>query len=261
MNENYGVKGPVHKLQQRKLWNIGLEHLPNHESFDVEFSPSGQLLQKTKYNMAGSPIGSERFLYNDSGKIIRAVELNSAGEETHISDFDYQSQENRVETTRKSSGEVVSRTIEVYEGNLLMSFTMLDGEGKLKRQKAFQYSATKLLKSDSKYYLPDGALNEQWITDYDSEGRVARTYGLNAEDKPLGDGRYRYEYDAEGRRSRLWTFDEFSGDNVASSVTVYEYETDGVGNWVERREFHQSRGDSQWSKRITTRNLTYYPIG
>jgi hypothetical protein len=54
INDKYDVKGRVHKLEQRKVWNVGLEHLPNPDSFDVEFSPSGQVLRKTTYNMAGA---------------------------------------------------------------------------------------------------------------------------------------------------------------------------------------------------------------
>jgi hypothetical protein len=54
MNDKYDIKGRVHKLEQRKVWNIGLEHLPNRDSLDVEFSPSGQILRLTTYNMAGA---------------------------------------------------------------------------------------------------------------------------------------------------------------------------------------------------------------
>jgi hypothetical protein len=42
-------------------------------------------------------------------------------------------------------------------------------------------------------------------------------------------------------------------------VTIYEYVTDDVGNWIERREFHRWRNDSYHSKGIATRKLTYYP--
>jgi hypothetical protein len=54
MKDKYDIKGRVHKLEQRKVWNIGLEHLPNRDSLDVEFSPSGQILRLTTYNMVGA---------------------------------------------------------------------------------------------------------------------------------------------------------------------------------------------------------------
>jgi len=48
-------------------------------------------------------------------------------------------------------------------------------------------------------------------------------------------------------------------DKVADQVKVFEYSCYERGNWVEHREFHQFRADSQWSNNITTRKLTYYP--
>jgi hypothetical protein len=260
MNEYYGVKGPVHTLKQRKLWNIGLEHLPNHESFDVEFSSSGHVLRITDYSMGAIAIGSEHFDYDGFGKLIRCVEIDASGRETCSSDFVHESQESRLVIKRKPSGEVVSRIVEAYEGNLLLSHAMYDEKDRLKREKTFQYDGNKLTKSDSRYYLPDGTLCEQCISGYDSKGRIARTYCLKADGTPLGDGKYIYEYDDEGRLGKVWSFNEFADEDRANAVTSYEYETDEFGNWVERREFHQSRGYSHWSKRITTRKLAYYPL-
>jgi hypothetical protein len=258
MNENYGVKGRIHTLEQRKLWNVGLEQLPNRDSFDVEFSPSGQTLRIQNYNMAGTATGSQHFIYDNSGKVIRCVECDRTGQETRTSEFLYQSKEGRVVTTSKVAGVVTGCTIEAYKENLLHSFVGYDDEGRMKREKVFEYSGSKLTKSDSKYYLPDGALYEHWLTDYDSESRVARTYGLKSNGTPLGDGKYVYEYDDDGRLSKLWTFNEFEDDNIASSVTMYEYTNDDFGNWIERRRLNQFRNCSQQSKQITTRKLTYY---
>ena len=258
MNDKYDVKGRVHKLEQRKVWNIGLDHVPNPDTFDVEFSPSGQVLRKTTYNMAGAVIGSVHFLYNDSGQISRSLEFDGAGKQIHSNDFVNQTDGNRVITASETDGKFAGRTIEVYEGNLLLSFRSYDVDNLLKREKTFQYTGSKLQTSDSQYYLPDGAFSERWLTDYDSEGRIRRTHGLKADGSPLGDGKYLHEYDEEGRIGKIWTFSEFGDDNIASSVTIYEYVTDDVGNWIERREFHLWRNDTYQSKRITTRKLTYY---
>jgi hypothetical protein len=124
----------------------------------------------------------------------------------------------------------------------------------------FKYACNKLQTSDSKFYIPDGSLVEQWLSSYDLEGRIAETHGLNGDGRALGDGKYKYEYDSEGRTSRVWTFNDLVSDDPANGLTIYEYETDEAGNWVERREFSQSRGDSTWSKKTTTRKLKYYPL-
>lgn len=259
MNDKYDVKGRVHKLEQRKVWNIGLDHVPNPDSFDVEFSPSGQVLRKTTYNMAGTIIGSVHFLYNDFGKISRSLEFDGARKQIHSNDFVHQTDGNRVITASETDGKFAGRTIEVYEGNLLLSFRSYDANNLLKREKTFQYTGSKLQTSDSQYYVPDGALYERWLTDYDFEGRIRRTHGLKADGSPLGDGKYLYEYDGEGRVSKVWTFNEFGDDDTATSVTIHEYANDDFGNWVECREFHLRRNDSYQSKTTTTRKLAYYP--
>jgi hypothetical protein len=259
MNDKYEVKGRVHKLEQRKVWNIGLDHVPNPDSFDVEFSPSGQVLRKTTYNMAGAVIGLVHFLYNDSGKISRSLEFDGAGKQIHSNDFVHQTDGNRVITASETDGKFADRTIEVYEGNLLLSFRSYDANNLLKREKTFQYTESKLQASDSRYYLPDGKLVEQWLSSYDAAGGIAATYGLNGDGKPLGDGKYKYEYDSEGRTNRVWTFNDTVSGQPATGIKIYEYEMDESENWVARREFHQSRGDSTWAMMSTSRKFTYYP--
>jgi hypothetical protein len=259
MNDKYDVKGRVHKFEQRKVWNIGLEHLTNPDSFDVEFSPSGQVLRKTTYNMAGAVMGSVHFHYNDSGKTSRSLEFDGTGKQIHSNDFVHQTDGNRVITASETDGKFAGRTTDVYEGNLLLSFRSYDADNLLKREKTFQYAGSKLQTSDSRYYLPDGTLVEQWLSSYDAEGRIAETYGLKANGKPLGDGKYRCEYDSEGRTDRVWTYNDTVPDEPASGIKIYEYETDEAGNWVARREFYQSRGDSSWSMMTTSRKFTYYP--
>jgi hypothetical protein len=259
MNDKYHVKGRVHKLEQRKVWNVGLEDLPNPESFDVEFSPSGQVLRKITYNMAGAVIGSVHFLYNDFGKTSRSLEFDGAGKQIHRNDFVHETDGNQVITAGETDGKFAGRTIEVYGGNLLLSFRSYDAENLLKREKTFQYTGSKLRASDSRHYLPDGTLVEQWLSSYDAEGWIAETYGVNGDGKPLGDGKYRYEYDSEGRTIRLWTFNDAISDQAATGIKIYEYETDESENWGTRREFYQSRGDSTWSMMTTSRKLTYYP--
>jgi hypothetical protein len=102
MNDKYEVKGRVRRLEQRKNWNLGLEHLPNRDSFDVEFSPSGQILRLTTYNMAGAVIGSEEFVYSTLGEIARSLEFDSAGQQTHSTCFVHQSEGNRPITVSSS---------------------------------------------------------------------------------------------------------------------------------------------------------------
>jgi hypothetical protein len=210
--------------------------------------------------MAGAAMGSERFEYDDTGKTRRSFQLDGTGREISCHSFYRQTDANQTITTSKSGGKLLGRTVEILDNGLLTCFASYNGENILQRKKTFQYSGTKLQTSDSRYYIPDETLIERWLSTYDDAGRIAETYSLNADGQPLGDGRYKYEYDPEGRVSRLWTLNEFDVNKPASRIKIYEYETDGGGNWVERREFYQSRGDSDWSMHTTSRKLTYYPL-
>jgi hypothetical protein len=63
MNEEYGLKGYVQRLEQRRQSRFDTESLqqtPDHNSFDVEFSLLGQVLQQTNYTYGGSVYGSLR---------------------------------------------------------------------------------------------------------------------------------------------------------------------------------------------------------
>lgn len=257
MNEKYEIKGAVHRLEQRRPSKYGLDHLPNRESFDVEFSPAGQVLQETQYTNAEGVYRSSRFVYDDAGKLVRTVEFDRAGLEVAVSEFEY-SEARRMWIIRDATGAVTSSGVDEYDGNLQTVLGTYDASGQPKRVKCFEYTNGKLSQSVSKYYGYDGKVCEQWITNYDSAGRVAKTLGLKADGSPLGDGKYAYEYDGEGRRIKVWSFNDW--ESVANAVTISKYLCDEKGNWTERSDYNRSRDDSHWTKRITTRKLTYYPV-
>jgi hypothetical protein len=259
MNENYDVKGCVRTLEQRSPWKYGLDNLPNHESFDVEFSPAGQVLQQTDYTNATAVYRSSRFKYDDAGRLIRALEFDGAGVEVALSEFEY-AEGRRVCTTRTATGIVTGRDVDEFVGNLLTLLGTYDANGRPKRLKSFEYAEGKLTQSVSKYYGYDGKLCEQSITRYDSAGRVAETFGLKADGSPLGDGRYTYEYNDEGRKHKILSYNDLADPDIPNGIRGFVYQCDERGNWTECTEYHHSRSDSGRTKRITTRKLTYYPL-
>jgi hypothetical protein len=261
MNENYSVKGCVRRLEQRKQSRLDSEPLNQTLdlwSFDVEFSLSGQVLQKTSYTYGGTVYRSTHFEYDEAGRLIRTASFDSRGAGLASSELAY-TEGKCTWINRDAMGVVSSRGVDEYNGEHLILVSSFDGQDRPKTVKSLEYLDNKLAKSESQYYLPDGAMYERWLTGYDSQGRVLRTQGLKADGSPLGDGKYLREYDEEGRISRVWTFSEFGEDNIASRVTIYQYVNDDRGNWIERSEFHLWRNDSYQSKTTTTRKLTYYP--
>jgi YD repeat-containing protein len=259
MNEDYGVKGLVHRLEQRKPCVPGLEHLPDHNSFDVEFSPSGQVIHLTQYTGAGNVFRSECYSYDDSGKLAQSLEFDSAESEAGTTDYEYDGDGKRVAwTSRDKSGTVTRRGVEEYAGTLLVSLVTFRANDVLLRRKTFEYSDGKLVKSVSTYYSPNGEVTERWLSSYDSEGRIAETFGLKSDGTPLGDGRYVHEYGPDGGESRVLSFNDSAQDNEPNHIKRFAYKYDEHDNWIERCEYTRFKSESNWRKKFTTRKLTYH---
>lgn len=258
MNDNYGIKGRVRRLEQRKQWGFSeglLNQVPNFDSFDVEFSSTRLVLEKTSYTHSGAVHRSTRFEYNAAGKLVHSEEFDRQGQKLRASELVY-SDSKCSWTTCEMSGAITSHGVDEYDGTNLVLSSSYDSKGNPITLKSFEYEEGKLSRSVSKYYGCDGIAIEQWMTTYDEVGRIANTFGLNADGSPLGDGKYSYEYDQEGRQIKIWTFSDW--EDVASSVTVSEYRNDAIGNWVERQVFHRSKSDRRWRKTTTTRTLSYF---
>jgi hypothetical protein len=89
MNENYELKGRVHKFEQRRPISPGLEDLPDHDNFDVEFSPSGQAIHFTQYTFAGHVFRSETYIYDELGRLVRTLEFYGADTEASKTGYEY----------------------------------------------------------------------------------------------------------------------------------------------------------------------------
>jgi len=259
MNENYDLEGRVHKLEQRRPITSGLESLPDHDSFDVEFSPSGQAIHFTQYTFAGQVFRSETYNYDDLGRLVRTLEFDGADTEASKTDYECDSGGKRVGWTRRDkSGAVTVRSAQEYLGRLVASLVSFRANVLVMRRKTFDYSEDKLAQSVSTYYNPTGDVTEQCISRYNAEERIAETFGLRSDGKPLGDGRYEYEYDLEGRESRVLSFNDSADGNEPNHIKHFAYKFDKHGNWIERCEYSRFTRDSDWQKSVTTRKLIYY---
>src|SRR5579862_3490868 len=107
LNNNYYFEGAVRRLEQRRPWKYGgVEHLPNHESFDVEFSPTGLVLELTDYRKSGAVYRINRYAYDEAGRLVRSVEFDGNGREVAISKYE-NLESKQLSVTRDSSGIVV----------------------------------------------------------------------------------------------------------------------------------------------------------
>ena len=74
----------------------------------------------------------------------------------------------------------------------------------------------------------------------------------------MADGRYRYEYDQEGREVKIRSYNDWADDDLPNAVFVFEYIVDERGNWIQRFRHYRSKSDSRWSTDVTERKLTYF---
>ncbi|HLY60140.1 MAG TPA: hypothetical protein VKV95_05195 [Terriglobia bacterium] len=264
MNEKYGLKGLVHKLEQRKnknwLRGSGIDHFSNYESFDLEFSPTGLVLSETSYNHCAEIYGSTHFVYDDAGKLIREIEFDETDTESAITEYEYSAR--RCTWIRREAGGIVTmRGLKEYQETSLTFSGTYGADGLPRYLQFFEYEGDKLIKKTGKSHGPDGELYEIWISNYDSLGRIRETFGLRPDGEPVGDGRYVFEYDEEGRQRKILSFNDTVDTDVPDSIRRFTYVLDKRGNWVERNDYWRFRSDSAWSKNKTTRKLTYYPQG
>jgi len=125
MHDNYDVKGRVHRIEQRAQSVESLKnlyHLPDFDSFDVEFSPIGQVLQQTMYTLGAKVHGSKHFVYGELGELVRTLEFDGAGNQLGSTDFQCDSEGRCVGWTgHDCSGVLTRRCIKQYAGELFVS--------------------------------------------------------------------------------------------------------------------------------------------
>ena len=126
------------------------------------------------------------------------------------------------------------------------------------RRKEFEYIEGKLVKSTCLYFDAKSEEVERWISSYDGNGRLTQTFGLKPDDAPLGDGRYTYQYDKQGRVSQILSFNDYVSDSTPNHTCKFAHSDDEYGNWIERREYSCFESETKWRETITTRKLSYY---
>lgn len=261
MKDTYEVKGSIHTLEQRRSWkHHRLADLPNLESFDIEFSPAGQVVKKTQYTNAVAVYRTRRFEYDEMRRLVRAVEFDGSSIEVAVSEYE-SLPGRRLCTTHNAAGVTTGQDVDEYDGDRLTLSGSYDAKGLPRRLKFFEYAEGNLTKSVSKHFRADGDLLGISISHFDSHGRIIEAYGLTPEGRPAGDGRYVHEYDGEGRTHQILSYDEFSEVEIPNGVTGFVYTCDERGNWIERSEYHRFRSNPDWTRSITTRTLSYYSVG
>jgi hypothetical protein len=261
MNENYEVKGRVRILRQRREYRPITPEIDRHqdrETFDIEFSRDGLVQELTAYKYLGELDCREVCSYDLDQRLIHTLKYDSGGDLTAVMKYVYSNRGGRAEWSERSvSGDLLASGVDEYRGKELISIARFRANGLLVFQKKFEYAEERLVRSVSIYYGFEGGVGERWISTYGSNGRLAETYGLKPDGDALGDGLYRYEYDAAGRKSRVLSFNDFSESDISNHISEFIYRCDENGNWIERRELSAFESDDCWNERVTLREILY----
>jgi hypothetical protein len=255
----YDVKGAVRKIEQRTASISGLERLADLDTFDVEFSRTGEPVKITNYKRSGKIHNSEHFLFDGTGVCRRMISFNGDGLQTGSTNFLYDTIWRCVGwIAHDINDRVVRRGRDQFDGQLLVATESYTAADVPVFRKSFDYNGNLLVRSQSNFYGLNGALSEQWISDYDSKGRIEKTFGLKPDGQPLGDGRYEYEYDEDNRKTCVWSFNDFDKRDVPNAVQLFQYVSDEAGNWLERRSHHRLKSSSEWRTRVSVRRIAYW---
>jgi hypothetical protein len=258
VKKDYEVVGSVHTLSQRKqsrLSSSSLSHLRDFDSFDVGFSSEGLVLTETAYRYDGKVLDMTRFEFDAEKRVVRSITTDDKGVVLTTSDFQHEL--NRSKETRRDATELVSRIFtNEFDGERPLTLASFLGDGKPVTRKVFEYRERKLVSSVGEYWGVTGELSSRWISSYDEFERLKMTRGQKPDGTPLGDGKYKYEYDGDGRLSECSYLNEFT-DEIAS-VETYTYIEDVRGNWIERMGVHQWSNNRHRTQNLMTRALTYW---
>lgn len=260
MHEFDDLQGRVRTLEQRgdgKHRIPELSNLPDHQSFDIEFGPSKLVILLVTRTHSGAVHHSKRFFYGDSGELKRTVRKDASGAETESNELSRETGGKRAWATRKIDGHLIASGIDEYVSGLLVCASSFRGEA-LSTRRTIEYVDRKPVQRMSEFYGFTGELAEKSITKFDIKGRIVETFGLKPDGRPLGDGKYVYEYDSAGRKHRVLSFDDIADENIPNRISGFTYVCDEEGNWIERREFSRGRSDDRWRVSVTERKLAYH---
>lgn len=203
----------------------------------------------------GSIVGTTTFAYDGEGREVEERVLDETGAETR-----------RVVSAYDGAGNLVAR--ESYRDGELVGRTEYDYDGEGRRIAARRFDDAGTLERETTYTVPDLEYEMvEYGEDGEIEGRTVVVEGehgtLSAEtflpDGTLDNATY-FGYDEAGRivrREDAVTYEVLGEEQRDSSVTVYEYAFDDVGNWV-RRTTLEDMGMGPEPIELQVREFTYH---
>lgn len=149
---------------------------------------------------------------------------------------------------------VIGRTYYVYDPNFVLTETYIeDAERQVESRTRYRYDATGRLTQRS-YNDPLGQVFRREMLRYNGDGTLLSNTIYDRQDQKVME--IRYEYDRYRQPVSKTVFD-YSEEEAEIFVTLYRYQYDDQGNWVQRTEYSVDGGNTT-PEYITERTIQYF---
>lgn len=150
--------------------------------------------------------------------------------------------------------EVIGRTYYIYDPNFVLTESYVeDVERQVECRIRYRYDETGRLIQRS-YNDPIGQVYRREMYRYNSDGTMLSNTIYNRQDQKVME--IRYEYDQQRQPVTKTVFD-YSDEEPEVFVTLYRYQYDEYGNWVQRTEYSVD-GSVRTPEYITERSIRYF---
>lgn len=150
--------------------------------------------------------------------------------------------------------QVIGRTYYIYNDNFVLTESYVeDAERQVENRIRYKYDENGRLQQRS-YNDPLNEVYRREVYYYNMAGNIAKTVVYSRQNKKMQE--IRYEYDAH-RQPISKTLYDYSEEEPEVFMTLYLYQYDSHGNWVQKTEYTVD-SDRRIPEYITERNIEYF---
>ena len=205
------------------------------------------LIEQIEYNSQDILTNKTKFIYDDKGRLKEEHFYFKEPTVQFRNVYDYDDEGRKIKDARYKGEELDYTTLFTYEGNNLASRETTEGtENKPVRIEKFSYDANGNL---AKEYMFDAFDKSETIDEYKYDSNKNMIQRTLTENKKVV-FETTNEYDTKGNLSKTITVD---AENTPIQQLSYTYEYDDKGNWIKKTVY---KNDEPFV--IVERNITYF---
>lgn len=251
-----GLKGKVKSVKyssydaESKFGEIkkGVRSNSRQDNRYYYFNEQGVKVEDGEYDSYNQIQTKRLYRYNDNGKLIETRDFNSKDEFTGKTIYSIDDEENLIETSDfNSKNEFMGKIIYTRnaKGNTIET-NSYNSMGSLNSKLKFEHDKKGRI-LESIYYGSDGKLRDKTYIKYNAKGKVAEVK-LITEDS-IFIKNFKYENKEKDDMTSMIQYEGY----LTMSKTIYRYEYDENGNWIQKISIEDEK-----PKLIEEREIKYY---